>query len=285
MVTNQLNVTFDGPEISKGVPLSDLNNTLSAVQRAVRLMVEHLSGVQTTRGRRPKLVNELSELVLRRTSLGSLVIELELSERRKSFFEDDEDYGIKSLDAILNWNPEDEGSLPDLVARELQNIGRNLSPEVNTVTLGNQSNRQRVIISTSDSTRAESTGLIRGQEAIVRGYLMEVDWAKGTARLDPRIGKPVRLRFDTDLHEEIRHLLSHFVKIQGKGNVNADEEWTSVEIEAIEADRHWSSPYVSEHQTNARVFRTADSLLIEDPFKSDEELHSFIRVIHEGRDE
>ena len=179
MVTNQLNVTFDGPEISKGVPLSDLNNTLSAVQRAVRLMVEHLSGVQTTRGRRPKLVNELSELVLRRTSLGSLVIELELSERRKSFFEDDEDYGIKSLDAILNWNPEDEGSLPDLVARELQNIGRNLSPEVNTVTLGNQSNRQRVIISTSESTRAESTGLIRGQEAIVRGYLMEVDWAKG----------------------------------------------------------------------------------------------------------
>ena len=285
MVTNQLNVTFDGPGISKGVPISDLNKTLDNIQRAVRLMVEHLAGVETTPGRRKKMVNEQSELMLRGTSLGSLVAELELSDRRESFFGNDNDYGFKSLDAILDWNPDDERSLPDSVARVLQNIGKGLSPEIDSVTLGDRSGKRQVVISSSHSTRSEANGLMRGRDAVVRGYLMEVDWARGTARLDPRIGKPVRLRFDTDLHDEIRLLLSQFVKIQGKGNVNSGDEWTSIEIEAITSDRHWSSTFARDSLSDSRVYRSADGLLIDDPFESDDELQTFIRVIHEGRDE
>ena len=284
MVTKQLNVTFDGPGVGRGVPISDLNKTLSNVQRAVRLMVEHFAGVEATPGRRKKVVIEQSELMLRRTSSGSLVAELELRDRRESFFENDEDYGFESLDAILDWDPNDERSLPVSVAKELQDISKGLSPGINSVTLGDRSGKRQVVISRTHSRRVESNSPLRGQDTVVRGYLMEVDWARGTARLDPRIGNPVRLRFDTDLHEEIRHLLSQFVKIQGKGNMNEDEEWTSIEIETVEADRHWSNPLADDLSLNPRVFRTADSLLIDDPFDNDHELREFIRTIHEGRD-
>ena len=283
MVTNQLKVTFDGPGISEGVPLADLNKTLTHVQNAMRLMVENLAGVEHKPGRPSKWIRAQSSLMLRGTSPGSLVVELELSKERERYLE--QDYGLKSLDAILNWQPDDDQSLPDEVDAELKSIGKGISLGINLVMLGDHYNPRRVTIPRIDSGQIPVSLASRTEEAIVHGYLMEIDWARNTARLDPRASKPIRLRFDADFHNEMRHLSTKFVKITGKGNLNKDDEWTSITVDTIEGDRHWSQPFdMSDISKSPKIFRSADGLLIDDPFESDQDLQEFIRVIHEGRD-
>ena len=79
MLKNQLRITFEGPRVSEdGLAVADLQKTLTHVQRAVRLMVGHLTGADPSRRGRPsKLVRDQSALRLVRTSPGSLVAELE----------------------------------------------------------------------------------------------------------------------------------------------------------------------------------------------------------------
>ncbi len=281
MFTNQLNVIFDGPQVSEGVPLSDLAETFNSVQRAVRLMVEYLVTGESTQGRPSEFVRNQSKLMLCGVSSGSFVAELKLSGERERLFGDD--LGSKSLDAILSWKPDDDSSLPNQVAQELLGINKNLSLGINTVMLEDYSGKRQVVIPCPSSPNLSSSSA-RGQEARVRGYLMEVDWANGTARLDSRVGKSIRLRFNTDFHGEIPGMLAQFVKIQGKGNLNKDGEWTSIEVESITNDNDWSKPYTNDFSVNPKVFNTYDGLLIDDPFESDDELREFIQVVHKGRD-
>ncbi len=123
------------------------------------------------------------------------------------------------------------------------------------------------------------------EDALVMGKLMAVDWTKKTARLERFSRKSVKLRFSKELDEDMRHLFTKFVKITGKGNLNKDDEWTSITVDTIEGDRHWSQPFdMSDISKSPKIFRSADGLLIDDPFESDQDLQEFIRVIHEGRD-
>jgi hypothetical protein len=68
MITTQLNITFEGPQVSaEGVAVDDLQPVLERIQCAVRLMVEHLAGTDGT----PDLTRKHSELRPVRISPGA----------------------------------------------------------------------------------------------------------------------------------------------------------------------------------------------------------------------
>lgn len=133
--------------------------------------------------------------------------------------------------------------------------------------------------SAHEQHKEDSVELI--EEALVMGRLMEVDWAKRTARLDSFREKPVKLRFGKELDEDMRRFATQFVRIDGKGYLKAPdtdrEEWTHIEVKAV------SIPY----QGEGKVFRKAewekDLKKYGSLFRSNEELQEFIDLIREGR--
>ena len=284
MAETQLNMIFDGPDVSEGVSVTDLNSALMNIQRAVRFMVEYLAGIEPKSGRPQEWARAQSALNLRAVSSGSFVAELVLqppSDRQIRLDDYDRNYGGEAIHAILNWQPE-QASLPDNVDAQIRDIYEGVSSGIE-IAIADAHNRRRVVIPRPASSRQPI--VISLEEAIVQGYLMEIDWAKNTARLEPYVGKPAPLVFDDNLAEDMRHLATQFVKIRGKGNLNKNDEWTSIRVETIKGDRHWSQPFdMSDLAKSHKVFRGADSLLIDDPFESDQDLQEFIRIIHKGRD-
>ena len=133
MAIDELHVTFEGPRVGDiGVPLDDLQKTLNHLQKAIWLMVSHLEGATTPRGRPPAWVRRGSTLRLMRTSPGSLVAELgvtPLVDYRAS----GEDPSQTAIDLIMKRQPEVNSSLPMSVADELVGIGTDLSPDVTVV--------------------------------------------------------------------------------------------------------------------------------------------------------
>ncbi len=116
------------------------------------------------------------------------------------------------------------------------------------------------------------------EDALVMGKLMEVDWAKRTARLDRFRQKSVKLRFGQKLDEEMRRFATQFVQVEGSGYIKApetdSEEWVHIHVEKV------SIPYDG---SKAKVFRkaewAADKKAIDETFDVDE----FNRLIREGR--
>lgn len=116
------------------------------------------------------------------------------------------------------------------------------------------------------------------EDALVMGKLMEVDWAKRTARLDRFRQKPVKLRFGKELDETMLRFATEFVQIDGKGYLKApdtdEEEWVHIHVKEV------SVPYDG---SKAKVFRKeeweADTKAIDLSFDVDD----FNRIVREGR--
>ena len=116
------------------------------------------------------------------------------------------------------------------------------------------------------------------EDALVMGSLMEVDWAKRTARLDRFRQKSVKLRFGEALDETMRRFATEYVKIEGKGYLIAPD--TDKEVVVSIDVKKVSIPY---SDNKPRIYRSADSELMKSPFESNEELQEFIETIREGR--
>ena len=128
MTETGLNVIFEGPGIDSGVPLEDLQKTLQHVQRAFRLMVGQLGRCRTKTGKTlgdVASVRACSDCVA--TYPESLVTELVLSPSNDTHRSQQQMYGQRALNRILDWQSEDE-SFPETVADELHAIGSDLSP-------------------------------------------------------------------------------------------------------------------------------------------------------------
>ena len=121
----------------------------------------------------------------------------------------------------------------------------------------------------------DETGVQVIEDALVMGNLMAVDWTNKIARLERFREKPIKLRFGKELDEDMRRFATHYVQIEGKGYLKRDiERWASIDVERV------SLPYEG---NEPKIFRSADSALLESPFESNEELQDFIQIIREGR--
>ena len=308
MATTQLNVTFEGPGAADGVSISDLSKVLTRVQRAMRLMVEHLADVESKTGRPKGWVRRESELKINGTSLGSLIVELGLAppSHNSALLEQNYALGSEAISRILNWRPDlnqiysaqkeqdmaymsqewiGKPLLPDNVAAELLNIYKGVSPNIGSVSLGGHQDRRRVVIPRPKSVRTlrKSTRII--DSAVIWGYLRSLDWPNKTGRLERIMGKPVPLKFAEGLDEDMRRLANRYVQIRGKGKLDEGaDEWINVSVHKITGTRNKFEPFDRKELLDRPIKpfdpESIHALSPDDDFDVDE----FIRIIREGRD-
>lgn len=214
MTTTQLNITFESAE---GVAMDDLQPVLARIQRAVRLMVEHLARVDGT----PDLARQHSAL------RGAANIQLKLAHAPQA------GYGPRALRAILDSSQ----PLPEDVASQLSRIGEGLSPEISAVWLGTPGSGRRL------EFRRAALEQHQYAKALLYGWLQEVNWAQGTAQLYDSEDKCVPLQFDAALNDEMRRLATQYVEVRGRGQFNEDDSWHSVQIEQISGTLAWREPF------------------------------------------
>ena len=278
---SKLNVTFEGPDIQKGASLDDFQKTLNHVQTAVRRMIQHLRGEESSR--LLKSAKQMGSLRIVGISPGSVVAELELPTPQHGQF-GSEKHGQQAIHKILSWEGEDDDSLPKDVAEELQAIGINVSGDVDTVRLGDPDRRRSVTIPRKPKPiRRRHTS--QTVEAILYGSLNEVDWSKRTAQLH-RYGeaKHVKLRFDDDISYELRRFATQFVKIRGVGKINKQDKWTYVQVTEIEQTRSHDQEFDLDallNDPNPKTFNPDTVVRVSEPFDVEE----FIRGIHDARDD
>jgi hypothetical protein len=120
-------------------------------------------------------------------------------------------------------------------------------------------------------------------EALLHGWLKDVNWHKRTAQLHRQGMESVQLRFQPSLDGEVARLATQFVEVKGHGRFNKHGKWRFVAVERIEGDRSWQEPFELEeflNDPNPKIFDSEKMVTASEPFDVD----AFIRVIHEGRD-
>ena len=176
MTTTQLNITFEGPQVSaEGVAVDDLQPVLERIQRAVRLMVEHLARADGT----PELARKHSELRPVRISPGAANVQLKLAHAPNGQHPHEE-YGPRALRAILDWPNNASLALPEDVTNQLSSIGEGLSPEISVVWLGDPSSGRCLEFRRAGLDQPQQ---VPDAKALLYGWLKEVNWAQGTAQL------------------------------------------------------------------------------------------------------
>jgi hypothetical protein len=187
--------------------------------------------------------------------------------------------GRQALEALLSWNGTEGSTLPGPVTDRLYAIPSKLPKDVR-LWLGSWDHSRRVEI-TRKERPAKRFG--RMEEALLQGWLKEVNWDKRTARLYGSSGKPIALRFNPELDDDMLRLATQFVEVRGRGRFNGNDQWTTVEVDQLNATRSWNAPFDVEaflNNPNPKVFNPEEIITASEPFDVDE----FIRVIHEGRD-
>lgn len=109
-------------------------------------------------------------------------------------------------------------------------------------------------------------------EALLRGWLRDVDPDAKTALLHDFAGNAIPLRFSRDLGGALCGLETRHVEVRGSGRFNGSDEWVAVEVASIVAT---GSP----HAARPATAKTDGIVTASEPFDVDE----FNRIILDGR--
>lgn len=280
MTQEALVVTLDGPRRGEGdgVLAEDFARVLTAVSKAMRLMVGHLGGRSPRPGRWPAWVEEQSRLKLAPTRSGSFVAEL-THDVSPDTWRINDDYGERAFAALKNWDGEEDLSLPKQVTDCLYDTASRLSKGT-TLWFGDSTRPRRVrVMRVSESPAAYAETL----DAILHGWLKAVNWQRRTAQLHDYGGGYVRLRFDRALDDEMRRLATQYVEVRGRGELNEQDQWTVVRVEELLETRSDSEPFDLDaflRTPNPKRFVPARMVTASVPFDVD----GFNRAIREARD-
>ena len=277
---NKLFLTFEGPHIGEsGLPVDAFAQALTGMQDAIRLMVEHLGGRQPGPGQPPRWVREQSSLQLTAVRPGSLVAELALGAPDGQL--PMENYAEEAVEAIYNWDGDQDSSLPPAVANRLCDIPSALPADVR-LWLGGADTLRKTEIRRPSAAAAHSVP--QSEEALLQGWLREVNWHRGTAQLHDYAGSFVRLRFSEEHAEDMQRLARQHVEVRGHGRFNQKGDWTPITVrqistghpsgESLDLDEFLNDP-------NPKIFDADNLVTASEPFDVDE----FVNIIHTGRDE
>ena len=136
-----------------------------------------------------------------------------------------------------------------------------------------------VTVSISDGQSAVDV-----EEALLTGWLKEVDLRNGIAQLHDAGGGRVSLRFDPSQAEEMRLLAGQHVEIRGSGRFDDQDEWTTVRVEQLRETQAWSKSFDLDAFLNdpkPKLFNPDELVRID---LTDEEWEAFDRSIREGRE-
>ena len=225
---NRLYLSFEGPHVSEvGLPVDAFTHALTGMQDAMRLMVEHLGGRQPGPGQPPRWVREQSRLQLTAVLPGSLVAELTLAPPDGQLRL--EDHAEQAFTAICNWDGSEDSTLPPAVSDRLCEIPAAL-PEDVRIWLGSAETRRKIEIT---RPRPAARSVSQNEEALLYGWLKEVNWHRGTAQLHDFTGSYGRLSFTDEHAQDMQRLATQYVEIRGRGQFNQSGNWTTVSVEEI----------------------------------------------------
>ena len=276
-MANILFVTFMGGRADGGIGVDCLTVTLSAVQDAARIVANDLAARSPDAANPPK---DMAAMRFVNVSEGSFVAQLALESASADGVGRANDYGARAIDAILNWDGGYEDStLPDEAVEKLHGIYPALPMDMR-VWLGGIENRlaveiKRVIHAAKPNSKPE--------RAVLHGWLKEVNWHKRTAQLHRYgIKGHIRLRFAESLDREMIRMATRYVEVKGVGRFNANDDWTTVRVDAITAADTGGEPFDLDaflNDPNPKIFRSEDVVRASEPFDVD----AFNRAIREGR--
>ena len=276
---NRLYLTFEGPDVGEsGLPVDAFAHALTGMQDAMRLMVEHLGGRQPGPGQPPRWVREQSSLRLTAVRPDSLVAELTLTPPDGQL--PLENFAEQAVEAICGWDGSQNSTLPSMVADRLCDIPLALPGDVRLWVGGADTHRKIEI----KRPTADARSVPQNEEALLHGWLREVNWYRGTAQLHDYTGSFVRLRFAQEQAEDMQRLARQHVEVKGHGQFNQKGDWTSVSVEQISAARAWGEPFDMDeflNDPNPKIFDPDNLVTASEPFDVDE----FVHIIHSGRDE
>ena len=279
MTVQRLTFALSDPDDSRpGGLVPEIVTALTGIQDAVRLMVQHLGDREKGPGQPPKWIREQSTLRLVDIWPGSLIADLEIEAPTdgQPYLED---FGNRAIEALQEWDGTQASTLPKDVEDTLHSTAAKLSDGVR-LSFGSRDNPLRVEIPRRPTAARKTRGLT---EALLHGWLYEVNWDKGTAQLHDYSGEYVPLRFSEEFNEDMLRLATQRVEVRGRGRFNDSDRWTTVEVQQLNAAGSWSDPFDVEtflNDPNPKIFDPKKVVTTSEPFDVDE----FIRGIREGRD-
>ena len=123
------------------------------------------------------------------------------------------------------------------------------------------------------------------EQALLYGWLREVDWGAQTAQLHDTAGGVVPLTFGPALDEEMRRLETLYLEVRGAGWIDDDrDKWIEVRVEELRETRSWREPFDLEaflDDPNPKLFDPNKVVTID---LSDDEWAAFDRAVREGRE-
>ena len=122
------------------------------------------------------------------------------------------------------------------------------------------------------------------EEALLYGWLKEVDWDGRTARLHDADGGSVRLSFGPELDGEMRRLATEYVEVRGTGCFDDRDEWVEVRVEEMNETRSGSEPFDVDAFLNAPNPKVFDPQKVVPIDLTDEEFEAFLSTIRQGRE-
>ena len=278
-MSKQLFATLDGPGIEEsGVLVDGLTATLTGLQDALRLTVEHLAERQPGPGQPPKWAKTQSRLRLVSTRPGSFAAELVLDFAPEARYEN-RDFGQQAFDALLKWNGGYDSTLPRQVIDRISKIANSL-PADTRLWLGQPGEFRKVEVMRTEREKSLTPAL---ETIMVYGRLQEVNWSRRTAQLHNYGGELVKLKFDAKLDDLMRSLATQYVKVTGQGRFSNPETWPTVQVEQISSVGHRGQPFNLEEFLNRprpKLFDPDKVVTVSEPFDVDD----FNRIIREGRD-
>ena len=278
MAEQRLTFALSNPDDSRpGGLVPEILTALEGIQDAVRLMVQHLGDREKGPGRPPKWIREQSTLRLVEVRTGSFVADLvvEAPPDGQSYLED---LGNQAIVALQGWDGMQASTLPKDVEDTLHLTAGKLSDGVR-LWFGSRENPRRVEVQRKPATARTTTDVT---EALLYGWLYEVNWDKRTAQLHDYSGEYVQLRFAEEFHEDMLRLATRHVEVRGRGRFNDKNKWTTVEVQQLSAASSRNDPFDVEaflNNQNPKTFDPETVVTTSEPFDVDE----FIRGIREGR--
>ncbi len=279
----KLIVTFEGPRVGEdGVPPEDMQAALGHVLRAFRHMVAHLHGGADQPGPLAEPVRRVGLLRQGVPSTGSVEAELVLSAESENG-QPPADHRL-AVERLLGWQEGlcgGDDQFPQIVTEELDAIGSDLSPAVSAVRFADPGSGR--CLEFRRKKPAEPLGE-QIEDALLHGWLKEVNWHDRTAQLHVGDGSRVLLCFDASLDWEMLRLATSYVEIHGRGCLpDDDDSWETVHVEQIRGTRSCREPFDLEafqNNPNPKIF-DPDKIVTFD--LTDEEWETFDQAIREGR--
>ena len=187
-----------------------------------------------------------------------------------------------AAERLLGWREdlgEDGDQFPPIVVEELAAIGSDLSPAVSAVRLADPVSGRCLELRRKEIAEPLSDQI---EDALLHGWLKEVNWHDRTAQLHEGDGTRIPLCFDVILDWEMLRLATSYVKVCGRATFEDDDSIKMFHVERISGTRSCREPSGLEaflNDPNPKIFDPDDIVTASEPFDVDE----FLRTIYEGR--